>query len=1320
MFRFYKLYSLYMNNMTSGLTRPREWCLCEKLPRAMLHIPVNRQLLCEVCGLARRPEAGHGSSSDEHADIGTKHKQNLLEQSNTEEPKKCQVTRVKVAIKAKKPKSKGGCRMNCVKCGLARAEAGQEGTAGVQEGKIKFYSGRHGLHSKPKRIPRRQQEPTAPPPSSPSVSSASSSSSTSPSPSQPALPPRSEMPNLVAMPHNVFSQTNNLRQSYSNLFVSNFIPLESPITDTFGGAISKRSRNSSRPPRLHRSRPLPPLSKVLSKIVDSRKSVDTREKGGGLQPTKSKDAMDIDNELASQFCPFDHYDGPSEDALVVNGAQYLLDRPKSLYLEPRQDLPNNRIESLNLKLNPIATSDNFSSMFFMTNSVRKNLMKSINQIGFGCISKNSLKSNFTYNPFNQQQTVQKDIAKSDEPAAERSLLFSSIMEQVFSQASKSLAGNTADNKIDNSQKIEEEVNQTVNNMFIKDSEAAPLLSDVSTDQSVYPSNKTKPSQDYSNVLSTALTNSSWERELTTKDESSNNTEEQRDGSKSTISKCGRCGKKNSELRMKESRIPRKLNESIKKCTNQIDIGKRIGMTLKESLNRVSGLSGKQELLKQYQEKGVFPNQRDLEEEPLGNTVKTCHIRTLASQTPCNIHHCVKNSPNTFRPKQSKMENIIGQPIINVPPRNTSPEKQEDPLRSQAKVTPYNASFVRSRIPVNNRRYKEPSINWAVMKTFETVFHMCQEIPKTQVATFVSKLINTGKVIVSYIKESLTDQPPMTFYEFRMPDINIKELESYRDQRQLEDGSSGNLTPLPQLATPTVKSQSIRQRRKHKTRGLPVWPSQKLKCRRRKIHYEELEFSIKAQQKKILGETSKTVLQQKKIIHQKEVISENICQSDIFCDMKAAKDIMSKPIKLIIPNSDLTNTQEDFQFELVKSNNLGENFKNKRKEEALNIEPKMEIKTKTTTTTACNKKLHLKEMKEVPKYESQNCSSKVSDGIRKEIDKSIKLKLKKMMSKPIKLLNSTQTESVVNFLEPVANKLSGSEEHDKDYSQEILNIRPKENSLYYTEESRNKDYETNTDNIDSISRASNFTSVVTKKANSFPENKESDIKSSKSHSSSLSKKLSVFQKPLRLITNKSSSDDYDFLTSFLSNESRTETYSDAASEATISYRTTEYEGLPALNWQVISMGSGKPNETVEDKLELTMDEEFSCPIHKCESILKSNTFASHFERFHKHMNTKSFLPQEYCQRVVQGLPKQFYFDGALTKGNSFVSLLYYSSINKDTSSQNREIPLALLAAPKEVNDEPYTDIFFWVVSYPLSSKLQIKLTVFDPLDKHWSE
>ncbi|KMY89390.1 uncharacterized protein LOC6731722 isoform X4 [Drosophila simulans] len=386
MFRFYKLYSLYMNNMASGPAGQREWCLCEKLPRAVLHIPVNHRQICQVCGLARRPQAGPDSSSDKDIDQGTEEQKTIIpEQSQVEEPKKSLKTRVKVAIRGKKPKAKNCCRTNCHKCGgLAKAEVGQEGTEAPKEMKCKRYPGRHGLYSKPKGMMSRRQVAKAPPPSTPSSSlTLSPLPSSPPSPTAPPPPPlphqepesaRSEMPSLVAMAHTVSNPKNNLLQNYNNLFVSNFIPLQSPITDTFGGAISKRSNNSIRP-RIHRSRPLPPLSKVLTNILSSQNSKDDREMGGGLSSCNCKDSKSTDSDLASQFCPFDQYEGPSEDALVVNSARYMLHRPKSLHIEPRQDVHNNRIESLNFqysstKNTPSPNADNLSGILFMTHSVK--------------------------------------------------------------------------------------------------------------------------------------------------------------------------------------------------------------------------------------------------------------------------------------------------------------------------------------------------------------------------------------------------------------------------------------------------------------------------------------------------------------------------------------------------------------------------------------------------------------------------------------------------------------------------------------------------------------------------------------------------------------------------------------------------------------------------------------------------------------------------------------------------------------------------------------------------------------------------------------
>jgi len=1257
MFRFYKLYSLYMNNMSSGLTWPREWCLCEKLPRAVLHIPVNRHLLCEVCGLARRPQGERGSSSDEDADPGRKYQRNLLEQRHvTEEPKKAQMSRVKVAIRAKKPRDHRNCR--CGKCGgLARAEAGQEGTGGPggpgEEVKSKFYSGRHGLYSRPKGMLRRQQEPTAPPPSSPSPPS-------SPLPPAPPPPPssgssRSEMPSLVARAHDVFSRKNHLNQSYSHLFVNNFIPLQSPIIDSFGGAISKRSLNSSLPPRSHRSRPLPPLSKVVTNILASPKSLDDREKGGGLGPHKSKDSLDT----LSQFCPFEHYEGPSEDALVVSSARSLLHQPKSLYIEPRKDLPNNRIENLDLSSDP--SNENLSGIFYMTNSVRKNLIKTINHIGFDCSSssKTSSLSNPISNPPKEECEKHKDLA------SERSSIIASIMDELFNSKAKV----SEDDQTGKTPELDE-LNQTISNQSTNNPETASLLSNVSTEQTVFSSNKTKPLQDYSKLFSKTLSNSSWEREFCRIDESSPNASgrevySSNAESKSTCLKCGNIRHqegKDPKTKPGFSRIPRRLD------TNSIGINRNIDNAIKHKLNSVRAFSGKQELLNQSHEKGKTLKIEDQvdsewivskstpkiiarEEIPKGINTKGQRI-CQTSQSPCKIHHCAK----------PKMQNNTGTPVITVQPRKNSSQKPEEYLKNNVRNTPKDANLIRTRIPVNNFRvcrHKEPSFSWGVVETFEIISHMCREIPKLQVATFVRELVNTSKGILGYIKESLvTDQPPLSLYEFRIPDINLSDLQDYRDHDDSVQDDSGSETPIAHLATPKLPGLSFRQRRKHRK---PVWPAHPIKFQSRKIQYEELKFSINTQQNGTSLEPNENFLHHKKKMIKEEKIftsvyeAQNFSQSDFFFDRSPEKDTKSKPIQLIKTNlSDSKSSQSDIfgsQSERMKWDTSDGDLESSRPEKTSKVESKLEVKDKKDKISPTEGKVT---SQDVLNQSPPNSSSKVSFDIRRKIDKSMQQKLKKMMSKPIKLLNSNEAESVVKFLEPFTNKLASSEENKRYSSPEASN---------------NHNKVPDTETLKDVGTAKLEVESKPKYNSSIPKQGEDVVneeEKGRASSNSACEKSDLSQKPLRLITNMSSSSEYESKCLSLENRVEIETDSDAASEPVMTHKTTEYEGLPDLNWQVITMGLPKQNEPVEDASESIGEEEYPCPIHKCGHSLNMKIFASHFEQFHRHKSAKNASPQEYCHRVVEGLPKQFFFDAEfLTKGNSFVALLFYSSLKKES-------------------------------------------------------
>ncbi|XP_068151225.1 uncharacterized protein [Drosophila tropicalis] len=316
MFRFYKLYSLYSSKMAKimeeGTGNPAmEWCLCEKLPRALLHIPLTRDMRCEVCGLERRARHIFSSSSSSDEEAFEERQKMLLERRRAEEA--CSgPTRVKVAMKAKKPPSHA--KTDCNRCGALPKPNG------------KVYAGRFGHYPRPKRLAKREVKivhselKTAPPPSSPTSSPPLQTVPETISES----PNDEDIPNLVALAHEVFKRPAHQRTHwpsfYGNLFVSDFIPLDNPITDPSGGAISKRRHLGGQPLRTHRSRPLPPLAKVLSDIATQQKKPMQRAKGGGLEPEKDRSS----SCQASQFTPYDVYEGPSEDSLIVNSASFLI------------------------------------------------------------------------------------------------------------------------------------------------------------------------------------------------------------------------------------------------------------------------------------------------------------------------------------------------------------------------------------------------------------------------------------------------------------------------------------------------------------------------------------------------------------------------------------------------------------------------------------------------------------------------------------------------------------------------------------------------------------------------------------------------------------------------------------------------------------------------------------------------------------------------------------------------------------------------------------------------------------------------------------
>ncbi|EDW03131.1 GH10659 [Drosophila grimshawi] len=326
MFRFYELYSLYLKKMSRFGTTPT-WCLCEKLPRSILHIAPTPDVWCKVCGRRRRPRAYASSSSDEE--------EKAAERRRAEEEKA-----QPGLVHAKKPQLK-----SVAKCRYSNN---------------KVNVGRTGHYRKPQRMQPKGKDGDDPATGNLLEIDAEAKASTPPA-STPARKTTeslwhlssSDMPNLEAIAPDIVNRPVHLRQrqpvQHEQIFYSEFIPLNHPITNVASGAISKRQRHVfGRPLPRHCSRPLPPLSEI-----PTRQQI-VRAKGGGLA---SKDIHVAD--AVSQFEPFDSYDGPSEDALVVDSAWLVLHQSNASQMAQRMYLPRTQ----HFELEPSSSSNSTSSPF---------------------------------------------------------------------------------------------------------------------------------------------------------------------------------------------------------------------------------------------------------------------------------------------------------------------------------------------------------------------------------------------------------------------------------------------------------------------------------------------------------------------------------------------------------------------------------------------------------------------------------------------------------------------------------------------------------------------------------------------------------------------------------------------------------------------------------------------------------------------------------------------------------------------------------------------------------------------------------------------
>ncbi|KAH8327999.1 hypothetical protein KR067_002710 [Drosophila pandora] len=1293
MFRFYKLYSLYVNNMTGGLTWPREWCLCEKLPRAMLHIPVEpRSLRCEVCGLARRPrDLALAASSEEEAAQAASEPRNTAIPSTPSDPSKKlsrgKDVRVKVAVKAQKPKPKSNCPANCVKCG--GVSVGGEVTAAPEEDKEKVYSGRHGLYKKPKKkvcrrpLPDRRQkkEPSAPPPSSPSP----------PPPLSQSESPQEDMPALVAMAHEVFNRPYHLRRrwpsGYRNLLVSDFIPLNSPITDSSGGAISKRSSmRPGNPPSSHSSRPLPPLSKVLANILAKQNTVTAREKGGGLVPPKPRDSLDADSELATQFSPFDEYEGPSEDALVVSSAREMLHRPMSLHIEPRTDLPNNRIGTDGFERRTGYGSTPISSPCKkplnakpFSDSMGRSIFESANKISSSTSSssKNSSMSSDSSTPSILQKSFKfcdvneekQDKIPSKKQQNDSSTTFVSIIDKIF-WAPKCPDENSDEEFKSLDREQLDELKDMMRSLSLDDHGINSAVNDVS-------SNKTDTDAEYSKRVSMQEDESSRDRDIlgsSTPGTRSRTISVREPRIKSP--KCGKCGR--------HCRNEALLNKVKKQCriySNIISNQEVLNSKISRNQNKSSG------------ENCVIKRTlSDPSDSKKSNTKVVCRIHSegkshveikksekneAASEKRkvklCKIHH--KSSEDTFDDKKDlKFQIQKAKPAKDdqsnpetcqftkhlckiIPNKGTGPESINNHSQETEQSRSKNYSqemtqgtekilFPKDKSPMDSVPIQTPAI-----KHMETALHTCWELPPAQTAQYVVREMGVLHITdIPPTKQKTPEPLQPSIYEFRLPDVDPSELEltELTDRNDLELDTDEDETPDAKLR----HSQG-----KKKKKIVP------LKYRRREFQYEELEVSFDVTKNTSRIELNENMVQRQSVIQREEILSgvleTSSSQSDTLSSGKSLSLPEYKPIKL------LTNVA----------------YESEKSDEQLNHE-------RTTPSNYIEERIQPRDYQEVQNnkgYTNKSAKYNYSDlsrDTRKRIDLSLERKIKRMMNKPIRLLNDGKGNSISEFLSPVTKKFTRSKDSDDDEASNSSSPRRSGGEDDEAESNHGKSYR------------------------QYPDYPPTRSLKPDSHMPS--------QKPLRLIMNQLSSNSSG--SKFCSMESVLDIDSDDTSEPIVTQKQTLYEGLPPLNWKLVSLGTTLPKKSDNNEHESAIGEAHTCPIYKCREIITLQSFTSHFDIAHRHRLGAKTIQREHFHRVVEGLPKQFSFDSDhLTAGNSFVALLLYSSLTQKYSKKSipiRDYPLVLVASLEKLKDSP-SGYFFWFVDYPTIVNLQIKLTVYDP-------
>ncbi|XP_017154251.1 uncharacterized protein LOC108163466 isoform X2 [Drosophila miranda] len=795
MIRFYKLYTFFLKTMDHDTQKTvKEWCVCEKCPRAVLHIPLDSNLRCQLCGLERRPKTDPSSSDEEEYAANLRQKM-LLERRHAEEALQSGV-RVKVPKRAKKPCSVQSCKKNCLKCGgMAKPRAEKEPLAGH------FPTPKEALPKWRLGLQTLDRATSVAPPSSPSSLKSL----------QPAFESMWE-----PLPSDVTNQVDKSHRHRALLAKRLVIPLKTPITDPSGGAVSKRNKSLASLLHPGTSPPLPPLSKVVASIMAEQGAEKGREKGGGLE----HGSIEAENQMESQFCPFDSYEGPSEDALVVDSARIMLQSPMALNTTPL-----------------LVSSDLEEGAKDDSKDISGNCKHGPSNNGPSNNGQPIAPKTFEFLDFEEKE-VQVDCAAENE--------------QLKSESESESKGS-----------------------------ASPPIKDVSNER-VISSNKSQTDAEYSKVLSKKLNSTHGLHEPANRvcrtagmkregakpmASGMSPVRKSKLGAESASSVCDKCGHQRNDgdaaMPNKNSRAksvkqipikePKEFVGPYRSTSKNAMPAKKICQVSKELFGKEPSYSLRvpDKTGKLYRTFHCCPRtnlaKQKLKREGLKPTCtkemkkyKPDSLVSNNSSTPMKSEEDLEGSSQTVPDPVSK--SVSDQRLL----RNISSEGsnlEEEFHKTPDAYLPIDGRTIQPHMLSHSCMEREVSIHWRRIHTLETVSHVCGEMLKPKMASHRCTVMENLK------KTTLSDQPATStsIYEFRMPDIDSNAFEKSgmaspprnisETHRRNEDGNkSGHETPVAH--SPTPRHMDLFLRKMMRRPSPPICPVPSVKYIRRKIRAQE--------------------------------------------------------------------------------------------------------------------------------------------------------------------------------------------------------------------------------------------------------------------------------------------------------------------------------------------------------------------------------------------------------------------------------------------------------------------------------------------------